>query len=85
MTADYLHSLRHICFCLCAKSKYATLNEKSINSIIQNFLMKKEEFPIPINLDEKIKNFVERSTELNVQSWYGISDLKLLLEKINCD
>ena len=61
------------------------LNEKSINSIIQNFLMKKEEFPIPINLDEKIKNFVERSTELNVQSRYRISDLKLLLEKINCD
>ena len=58
------------------------VDKDAVNTIIESFIMNKKEFPIPQNVDNKVKVIVEKATEINIETRKSMTELFELIEKI---
>jgi serine/threonine protein kinase len=58
------------------------VNKKALNTLIENFIMEKEKFPIPNTVDDRIKKVIEKATEIDVEARLNMGELLELLENM---
>lgn len=56
---------------------------KDIKTLIMNFLINKNDFPIPTQIDESIKKIIENATNVDPKKRMEISELIIELDKIS--
>ena len=65
------------------KIKKSTSFQAELNTELKEFLSsQKEKFPIPNTVDERIKQVIEKATEIDVEARLNMGELLELLENI---